>query len=77
MRSSSGRQPPALIVMQPQTANPELFVKHPALLAPVVDHLALVLVHPAGEREQDGPERIENWGHLVPCREPQACEEPA
>jgi hypothetical protein len=61
------------VVSQTQPSPAELFPKDPILLAQVFDHLELLLVHPAGHCDQYEPERIQNLGHLVYCRELQLC----
>jgi hypothetical protein len=49
------RQTPALIVREPQTPGSELFPQGAVLLLEIVDDIALLLVHPTGERDQDEP----------------------
>ena len=54
-----------LIVVEPHPPPAKLPAKNPALLAKVVDHLQLALVHPAGHGDQHEPERIQESRHLV------------
>jgi hypothetical protein len=54
----------ALVIRESQAAIPELFAQHPVLLEQVVDHLALMLVHPSGNSDEQEWEGIENSRHL-------------
>jgi hypothetical protein len=46
--------PPALLLPQ-----------HAILLTEIIDHLQLALVHPAGNRDREEPERVQNSWHVV------------
>ena len=61
----SGGQPTSLVIGEPQASLAELFTQHPVLLAQVLDHLKLALIHPSGNSDQDKPEWIQNGRHLV------------
>lgn len=52
----------ALVVRKPESTTAELLTQDLVLLAEVVDCLLLLLIHPARDRDQHEPERIEN-GH--------------
>jgi hypothetical protein len=54
----SCRQSSALIVGEPQPSGAELFAENAVLLLKMVDGIALLLVQPTGERDQDEPERV-------------------
>ena len=54
------RQSTALSVGEPQPSGPELFPQHAVLLLEIVDDIALLLVHPTGERDENEPQR-EAW----------------
>jgi hypothetical protein len=62
-----------LVIRQAQSSPAKLFTKDPVFLAQVLDHLELLLIHPAGDRDQHEPEGIKNFGHLIHCREPLVC----
>jgi hypothetical protein len=51
------RQATALIVREPQTSGAQLFPQGAVLLLEIVDDIALLLVHPTGERDQDEPQQ--------------------
>ena len=57
------RQTTALIVREPQTSGTELFPKGAVLLLEIVDHLALLLVHPTGECDEHEPQRRRQLDH--------------
>src|SRR5215831_6546391 len=59
-------QSPALIVIQAQSPAAELLSKNAILLAKVINDLQLVLVHPAGDRDQQESEWVKD------CRDPQS-----
>src|SRR3982750_4395539 len=42
----------------------ELLAQHAVLLAQILDHLHLVLIHPSGHGEEQEPERIQDFEHL-------------
>ena len=77
-----GGQPAPLIVCEARTLAAELFPEDSIFFAQVLDYLQLALAHPAGDREQEEPEWIQQFRHLVdplskmPCvqglREPQS-----
>ena len=50
-----GGQPNALVVVEPETARTELLSKHAILSLEIVDHLALLLVDPAGQSDEEEP----------------------
>src|SRR5215471_8060955 len=52
-------QSPALMVIEAHSPVPELFSKHPILLAKVVNDLQLAVVHPPGNSDQHKPERVD------------------
>jgi hypothetical protein len=43
----------------------ELLAENPVLLAKLMHDLQLVLVHPAGDRDQHEPEWVQNSWHVV------------
>ena len=57
------RESTALVVREPQTSGPELFPQDAVLFLEIVDDIALLLVHPTGERDQDEPQRMRQRGH--------------
>jgi hypothetical protein len=60
-----GRQSSALKVGEPDTSGPELFPQHAVLFLKIIDDIALLLVHPTGERDENEPQRVRQWGHNV------------
>ena len=58
-------EPTALIVREAQTSGPELFPQDAVFLLQIVDDIALLLVHPTGERDQDELQRMRQRGHGV------------
>jgi len=48
----SRRQSPTLRVGEPQTSRTQLFAQHAVLFTEIVDDITLLLVHPAGERDE-------------------------
>src|SRR5262249_42628889 len=58
-----GGQPNALVVGEPGTALTELLSKDAILGLEIVDHLALLLVDPAGQGDEEKPQRVRNWNH--------------
>jgi hypothetical protein len=48
-----GGQPNALVVGEPETPRPELLSKDAILGLEIVDHVALLLVDPAGQRDEE------------------------
>src|SRR5262249_44097681 len=69
----------ALVITQPHLPPTELLAKNPVLLAQVIDHVQLMLVHPPGDGDQHEPERIHHSRHLVRSLSRASClrEEPA
>src|SRR5215831_4893368 len=69
----------ALVITQPHLPPTELLAKNPLLLAQVIDHVQLMLVHPPGDGNQHEPERIHHSRHLVRSLSRASClrEEPA
>ena len=59
------RQSSALRVGEPQPSEPELFAQDAVLILEVVDDIALLLVHPTGERDEDEPQRVGHRRHTV------------
>ena len=59
------RQSSALRVGEPDTSGPELFPQHAVLLLKIIDDIALLLVHPTGERDENKPQRVRHRGHGV------------
>jgi hypothetical protein len=57
------RQATALIVREPQTSGAELFSQGAVLFLEIVDDIALLLVHPTGERDENEPQRRRQRGH--------------
>jgi hypothetical protein len=55
----------ALLIREPEATAPELLAQHAILLAEVLDHLLLLLIHPSGHGDQDESEGIQNSGHLL------------
>ena len=60
-----GGQPAALIVGEPKALGAKLLAEDSILLAQVLDHLQLALVHPAGDGDQQESEWIQQFRHLV------------
>jgi hypothetical protein len=65
-----GGQPTALIVAESKSLVTELLAKYLVLLTKVVNHLQLVLIHPAGDGDQHEPERIQDIRHVVSSLSP-------
>jgi hypothetical protein len=63
-------QSPALIVIKAQSPAPELFSKHPILLAKIFNDLQLPVVHPPGDGDQRKPERVEYSLRINPLSRP-------
>jgi hypothetical protein len=57
------RQTPTLIVREPQTSRAELFPQGAVLFLEILDHLALLLVHPAGECDEHETQRRRQRDH--------------
>src|SRR6516162_10917443 len=53
-----GRQSNALIVGEPETARTELLSKDAIFSLEIIDHLALLLVDPAGQGDEQKPQRV-------------------
>ena len=53
----------ALIVGKPEPAGTELLSKDAILGLEIVDHLALLLVDPAGQGDEEKPQRVRNRKH--------------
>lgn len=60
-----GGQPTALIVCEARALATKLFQEDSIFFAQVFDHLQLALVHPAGDHDQEEPEWIQQFRHLV------------
>ena len=58
-------QSPALIIAQTEPSPAQLLTKHAVLLAKVIDDLHLVFIHPAADRDQQEPERIQRLQHRI------------
>jgi hypothetical protein len=66
----------SLRVGEPQPSEPKLLPEHAVLFLEIVDDVALLLVHPTGERDEDEPQREHGvkgtrgrMGRLLgPCR---------
>lgn len=58
-------EPSALMVREAQTPGPELFPQDAVFLLQIVDDIALLLVHPTGDRDQDELQRMRQRGHGV------------
>ena len=58
-----GGQPNALVVGEPETARTELLSKDAILGLEIVDDLALLLVDPAGQGDEEKPQRVRNRNH--------------
>jgi hypothetical protein len=58
-------QSSALRVGEPDTSGPELFPHHPVFFLKIIDDVALLLVHPTGERDENEPQRVRQRGHRV------------
>ena len=58
-----GGQPNALVVGEPGTARTELLSKDAILGLEIVDYLALLLVDPSGQSDEEKPQRVENRNH--------------
>jgi hypothetical protein len=54
-RLAVSRESMALRVGEPHTSRPELFPQDTVLFMEVVNDIALLLVHPTGERDQNEP----------------------
>jgi len=54
-----------LSVAEPHTSGPELFPQDTILFVEIVDDIALLLVHPTGERDENKPQRVWQRGHGV------------
>ena len=50
----------------------QLLAENAILLLQIVDDVALLLVDPAGQRDQKEPERMAQWNHGRRVSEPQA-----
>jgi hypothetical protein len=58
-----GAQPNALFVGEPGTARTELLSKDAILGLEIVDHLTLLVVDPAGQGDEEKPQRVRNRNH--------------
>ena len=58
-----GGQSAALVIVEAQSPLPQLFAQHSVLFPKVVDQLRLLLVHAAGHRHQQEPERVQGFRH--------------
>ena len=58
-----GGQANALIVGEAQPARAELLAEHPILGLEIVDHVALLLVDPAGQGDEEKPQRVRSRNH--------------
>jgi hypothetical protein len=56
-------KPPALIVVQPETLSSELLPQYPVSFAEAIDHVALLLVQPAGDGNHEQSKRVEGPAH--------------
>ena len=54
-----------LRVGESQPSGPELFAEDAVLLLEIVDDVALLLVHPTGERDENEPQRVGQRRHTV------------
>jgi len=61
-----------LIVGEPEPPRSQLLAENAILLLQIVDDVALLLVDPAGQRDQKEPERMAQWNHGRRVSEPQA-----
>src|SRR5215469_11612432 len=52
-------------MVEAQAPSTQLLAKNTVLLAKIIDHQQLALVHPPGERDQQETERIQNSGHVA------------
>ncbi|HEX4166069.1 MAG TPA: hypothetical protein VHZ55_11400 [Bryobacteraceae bacterium] len=69
---------PALVVIEKYSPISELLAQYSILLSQVLDHLLLVLIHPAGSRHQQELKRIKHSRHLLPIlATPLSIHEPA
>ena len=58
-----GGQTEPLVVGEPEPPRSELLAEHAILLLQIVDDVALLLVDPAGQRDQKEPERMPERNH--------------
>ena len=59
------RQSTALNVGEPQASGPDLLPEDTVLFLEIVDDIALLLVHPPGERDEHEPQRVREQWHGV------------
>ena len=59
----SCRQSSALRVGEPQASGAKLFPENAVLVLEIVDDIALLLVHPTGERDENEPQRMGQRRH--------------
>ena len=64
-----GGQANALIVRESEPSRADLLVEHAILGPEIVDHVALVLVDPARQRNNEELERIRERGHELSVSE--------
>jgi hypothetical protein len=72
LRTTPDRQATALVVVEPQSPPTDLCAQNPILLAQIGDGLLLLVVHPAGNGDQQQPEGIQGLGHLQSLASPSA-----
>jgi hypothetical protein len=72
-----GSQTNALIVSEAQPPRSELFSEHTVLLPEVVDHIALLLMDPAGDRHKQKSQRMRQRRHHASVSEAPDARRPA
>ena len=60
-----GGQPTPLVIAETQTSFAQLFTKNTIFFTQVFDYLKLAVIHPSSQSDQNKPEWIESYGHLV------------
>jgi hypothetical protein len=59
------RQSATLVIAQAKPPAAQLIAPDAVLLSEIIDDLQLVLIHPAGRRHQQEPERIQRLQHRI------------
>jgi hypothetical protein len=59
------RQSATLVISQAKPPPAQLIAQDAVLLAETIDDLQLALIHPAGHRDQQEPERIQRLQHRI------------
>jgi hypothetical protein len=58
-------QSAALVITEPKPSSAHLLTQNAILLSKIIDDLQLTLIHPAGNRDHQEPERIQRRKHRI------------